>query len=119
MEKNQKIILNNGGYSTMAKCEWCDKEVQRLVRVKLARTEYKICNTCLELFKDKKCIDCKCDVKIQNQDKGRCIQCAQEYNTKKEKERQNEINRYPFKSENDISDAEFEAWLCSKPTKLK
>lgn len=114
-EKHEKFKYQHGGID-MIHCEWCEKEVQRVAKVRIGKTEFRICESCVQLFKDRKCIDCGCDVKIQNQDRGRCIQCAQEYNSKKEKEYQDEINKYPFTSEKDISNEEFEAWLCKRPT---
>lgn len=46
---------------------------------------------------------------------GRCTECAQEFNSKEERARQDELSEYPFESEGDMDQELFEAWLTGRP----
>lgn len=99
----------------MVHCDWCGKSTKKIAKIKMGKSEFKICEGCVEQFKNHKCIDCGCQVSLQTSDKGRCLKCAQVYNYKLEKEIQDAINEYPFEHENEMSDEEFNAWLTGSP----
>lgn len=96
-------------------CDWCKEINSGLVKVKIANTEFIICKSCAEKFKNKKCIECGSQINLATFSMGRCTECAQEFNSKEERARQDELSEYPFESEGDMDQDLFEAWLTGRP----
>lgn len=101
----------------MVQCEWCGKSTQKVVKIRMGKQQFTVCEHCAASFKEHKCIDCGCQINLQTMDKGRCSKCAQVYNYRAEKDNQDELNSYPFQSDDkEMSAEEFDAWLQGRPT---
>lgn len=98
----------------MTVCEWCGKESTQIVKLKIGTQNFKICSKCADSFKERKCIDCGAPITLNKFDKGRCLKCAQLFNSRVAKAEQDMDNAYEGEGGN-IDDELYTAWLEQRP----
>lgn len=98
----------------MAICEWCGKHTDQVIKLKIGTMNFKICEKCSDSFKARKCIECGAPITLNKFDRGRCLKCAQLFNSKIAKAQQDLDNSYDSEGGN-IDDELYTAWLEQRP----
>lgn len=98
----------------MIQCSWCGKEFQTLTKVKIGTRGFVVCEKCLEAFKNHKCIECGSPITLNKFDHGRCLKCAQLYNSKLAREQLDRENEIETTDEN-LDDEVYTAWMEQRP----
>lgn len=101
----------------MARCDWCDRETDKLYPVTSLGTDYNICESCKKAHDNEVCIKCGETIIGQGSIKGKCYSCFQsEYEEKQRREEElasgvsSELLEY-YSSGVEFTEEDYEQWV--------